>query len=519
MRTLNRRQLFLTSLLLAAVSVASGLDRRSPAAHAAVEDPLHLVVLHTNDLHGQVAPRPATWLEDADPKPLCGGLARLAAALWREKRRALAEGAAVLVVDSGDWFQGTPEGRLDQGRAFLAALTLLGYDAMAVGNHEFDHGPLVLEGHLAAVRPPALLANVSLPEGGALPGTKPYRIVERGGLRIALVGLCTTETPSITDPSARELVWREPSEVLTRYEKELDVDWILPLTHCGVAEDRALARAHPELPLIVGGHSHSFLRKGLREGSTLIVQTGAKASTLGRVDLYFDRESGRVVESHARLIDLYQEPAAEDRVGPVEAACAAMHERADGEMNVVVGELTAPLTRSSDPFTSSPAGNLVTDAMRAHSGADVALQNRGGLRANLPAGPLTRRHLFQLLPFDNHLVTLTMTGTELLRLMHTAVEERGGRGLEFSGMTVLLSGGKGRPKLVGLLVGGKPLDPERDYRVTVNSFNAEGGDGYEFLASLQRRESDPILLRDVLEEYLAGGRVTPPTERRYRRSQ
>jgi 5'-nucleotidase/UDP-sugar diphosphatase len=389
---------------------------------------------------------------------------------------------------------------------------------MAVGNHEFDHGVETLLGHLAAVRPPALLANATTADGEPLLGTAPYKLVERGGLRIALVGFCAEDTPSITHVSARDLTWRDPAEVLTSVRADLagEVDWVLPITHVGVGGDKALARAHPDLPLIVGGHSHSFLRKGIREGKTLIVQAGSKASVVGRVDLWFDRETKQVVEARAGVIELYSDAPEAERVGRVEAACAELRERADTEMEEPVGTLTRDLPRSFDPFTSSPCGNLVTDAMRKRTGADMALQNRGGLRTNLPAGELTRRHMFQLLPFDNHLVTITMTGAELEELMRTSVEARGGRGFEFSGAIVELDRRGGTPLLVGLVVGGAALDREKDYRVTVNSFNAEGGDGYDQLAAATRREVDPILLRDVLADYLGGREVTPPSERRYR---
>lgn len=489
---------------------------------AAAADPLperlHVVVLHTNDVHGQVVPRLATWLKDTDPLPDSGGLARVAGAIRKARREAEASGAIVFTVDAGDWFQGTPEGRLDHGRAFLAALNQVGYDAMAVGNHEFDHGLDVLVGHLAAVGPPALLANATPPEGGSLPGTRPYVILERGGLRVAIVGFCAVGTPSITHASSRQLVWREPAEVLARLKTELagKYDLMFPVTHIGVGADKALARAHPDLPLIVGGHSHSLLRKGVREGETLIVQAGSKGSLVGRVDLWLDPETKAVLESRESMIELYQDPAPADRVAAVEAACASMRERSEVEMSRVVGRLEADLSRGFDPFTTAPCGNLVTDAMRARTGADVALQNRGGLRTNVPAGEVTYRDLFQLLPFDNSLVTLTLTGAELTDLMRQSVEGRGGRGLEFSGMLIELDRSAGRPTLARLIVGGEPVDPARDYTVTANSFNADGGDGYTCLAEAERRQPDPILLRDMLAEYFDGRSLTPPTESRFR---
>ena len=507
MSLLTRRALLaLLALLLLRPAVGAGEER------------LHLVILHTNDVHGQVVPRLATWLKDRDPLPTSGGLARLAAAVERELEAARRAGAQTLVIDAGDWWQGTPEGRIEDGLAFLAALNEIPYDVMVVGNHEFDHGTDVLLEHLAAVKPPALLANARDSAGEGLPGTRPLAVVERLGLRIALVGFCSTHTPQMTHPSAGELTWREPAEVLTELMHGLDaeVDWVLPITHVGVGGDQDLARAHPALDLIVGGHSHSFLRNGVQVRETLIVQAGAKASALGRVDVWFDATTRQVTDIRCRLIELYDEPAERHRNPAVERACAALVERSEAAMGVVVGRLTGDLPRGHDRYVTSPSGNLVTDVMRARTGADVAIQNRGGLRANLLAGPVTRRHLFQLLPFDNHLVTVTISGSELEELMRSSLEGEGGRSFEFSGMLVGISRAQGRPQVQSILIAGAPLDPAGRYTVTANSFNAAGGDGFEILAQAQERQVDPILLRDLLEEAFAGGELAPPTENRFR---
>ena len=118
----------------------------------------------------------------------------------------------------------------------------------------------------------------------------------------------------------------EPADVLDRLREELsgDVDLFLPVTHLGVDGDEALAARHPDLPLVVGGHSHSLLRRGVTRGKTLIVQAGSKASVVGRVDLWLDPESGEVLEKRASLIELYEDPALEFRSARVDEACAAL---------------------------------------------------------------------------------------------------------------------------------------------------------------------------------------------------
>ena len=500
-------------LLGTGVLALVGLLSASPS-----QDPewVHLVVLHTNDVHGQVLPRPATWLVDPDP-PRAGGLVRLAAAIRRERREALEAGAQVLLLDGGDWTQGTPEGRLEQGRRAAAVMLSMGYDAMAVGNHEFDHGVDVFLGHLKALQPPALLANALMSDGGYLPGVHSHKLVEKAGIPILLVGLLTKHTPEMTHASTRDLIWQSPASALTRVRKEAEPAGalVIPMTHLGVEGDRALARAHPDLALIVGGHSHTRLEAGVIEGQTLIVQTGAKATTLGRVDLWLDPDSHAVVRSQSRLIKLLTDPEDLDRNTALEAACTKLVLASERRMGVVVGSLSAPLMRGLDPYSSSASGNLVTDVMREYTGATVALHNRGGLRADLPAGKVTRRDLFRILPFENHVVSMDLTGAQLEKLLRRSVEGQGHSGLEVSGVTLHLLSGAERPRLGRVVVGGKALVATASYRVVTNSFLAAGGDDYATFTEGTGRQVNPVLLRDLLETAFGSEPVTPPMASRF----
>lgn len=503
----------LTALLFTSTAFA----RVAPIAQ---DERVHFVVLHTNDVHGQVLPRKATWLKQPDP-PMVGGLARVAARVRHEKAQAESEGAHVLVVDGGDWFQGTPEGIVDSGLPFLRAMASVGYDAMCVGNHEFDFGVPNLSLLIRDAKVPAVLANVTERESGKqVAWAKPWLVVTKGDWRIAIVGLVSPETPDITHPDARKLIFEQPASALARARKELagQFDWMLPITHLGVEDDRALAKADRELPLIVGGHSHTFLKQGVREGETLIVQTGSKASSLGRVDLWFDAHSKKVVKSRARLIDLDEEPAESDRVAEVDSACADLVKRSEARMSEVVGELTAPLERAQDPLTSSTAGNFLADALRTYAVADVGLMNRGGIRTDLPAGPVTRRNAFELCPFENNVTVLTLTGAEFFELVRRAVEGVAHSGIEVSGLRIEAAvDAAGKRTLRGLRIGGKPLDPKLEYRIALNSFLADGGDAYiDKVAPGRKRKDDLIVMRDLIElTFQNQKRVVPNPENRY----
>ncbi len=475
-------------------------------------EPVHVVILHTNDLHGQCEALPAPW-SDVRPAPRVGGLVRLAAAIRSELR----ETPEAFVVDAGDWFRGTPEGGLENGLDFTRALSLVGFDALCVGNHELDHGVAELERILAETRLPAVVANVRDPARAAgLRGTDPWRVVERGGLEIAFVGLLTPLTPEITHRDAERLEFEPPAAAWDRASAELgeSVDLIVPLAHLSVDEARALARECPEIPLIVSGHSHTRLEAGEREGRTLIVQAGAKAAALGRVDLWLDRSSGEVVRSEARLIDLGDSFDAAPST-PAGEACALMREEVSVELDEVVGVLEASCERGRHRF-STPQGNWICDALLRRTGADVAIQNKGGTRADLEAGPLRRRHFFDLIPFDNNVVSLTLSGSAIEAVVRRGIEDTRHTGIEVGGMKVYVRPGAGEELLLERIeIAGEPIETAREYRLATSSYLADGGNGWFELRQGTARRDDPVLMRDLLEEEVRNeGSFRAPVEDR-----
>lgn len=528
------RLLLATLSLLAACAPQTAGGPHDLIAHE--NAPLHLVILHTNDIHGQAAPRAATWLDREDP-PQLGGLPRLAGEIDRMATALREAGALVLVLDGGDWFQGTPEGLVDDGLAFTELLSDVGYDALVVGNHEFDHGVPHLAQLIETTGVPAIVANVregvpchcaemapancrcgldavlcKCKLGARVDWAPPYRIVTletaAGPFDVALIGLVTPDTPTITHPDTRLLDFTDPVLEFERAKLELadaGIELFLPVTHMGVDRDRDLARAFDfmPLPVIIGGHSHTTLREGVREGGTLIVQTGCKATVLGRVDLMIDRDTFAVESARASLIEL--PPDAERTDAELAAAATALIEAGAAEMDVEVGELVQDLGRSRGT-ESGAAGNWVTDVMRARLGSDVAIQNRGGIRADLAAGVLTRRDLFAILPFGNTLVEIEMTGAELVATAEKALSDTRHSGIEMSGMTVQYAGEWPNGEVMGVRVGGAPVELERVYRVATNSFLAGGGDAY-FPAAIESREKldTGLILRDLLEEAVREG--------------
>ena len=251
------------------------------------------------------------------------------------------------------------------------------------------------------------------------------------------------------------------------------------------------------------------------EGDVLIGQVGSKASNLGRLDLWLDPETHEVLRSEYKVMNLLEEPVGEARSKSVDELCSALVATSEARMKEVVGELTAPLSRAKSSLESSPAGNLIADTFKAHFDAECAFQNRGGIRCDLPKGPVTRRDLFEILPFGNHPVLLELRGEHLEGTLRQAVEGTAHSGLEVSGLVLEVTAGD-HPKLMQVLVNGEPLDPQRVYRVATNNFLAEGGDNFLLLAEAESVTHDQVYLRTILERRFNGGSLTPPTDNRYR---
>lgn len=518
-RPSRRGFLGLLSLVLLALGPAAGLARAAQAGAAEGERPhlLHLVVLHTNDVHGQALPRTV----GREGERTVGGLARLAARVRAIRAEHQGPGRGVLLLDGGDWYQGTPEGQADGGRRFVRALAALGYDALAIGNHEWDLGEENLLAILEATGVPAVCANVRLSEGGERhPRFAPWRVLEVAGLRVAVVGLVTPSTPTITHPDARRYHFVDPSEELGAVLAELPpgIDLVLPLTHVGHGPERQIAEAFADLPLIVGGHSHTFVREEIDIHGTRVVQAGAKAEVLGRVDLWIDPQTRRPVRIRSQLLELDEEPAEEFRDAGLEALLEDLVRATEAEMSKVVGRLSES-PRAGGSLRSSGLGNWITDAMRRATRAEVAVHNKGGIRSSLRAGPITRRDVFEVLPFDNTTVVFELTGAELEAVVRRSFEGRGRRGFEFSGMLVTLEDGPEGALVARIEVGGEPLDRDRAYRLATNSFLAQGGDRLFELGRELELDDTRLPMRALLENELrAAGELAPPQDERVLRA-
>jgi len=438
----------------------------------------NVVMMHTNDLHGHLLP------EDGR-----GGLAVIAAIVKTQHPDVL--------VDAGDMYAGTLLSDSFFGEPVLAVMNLMSYDLSILGNHEFDYGSARLRMRLGQSKFPILSANVELP----FKGVSPTRIINAKGVRFGVIGLTTEETPTTTHP--RNMKGIAVNSVTQAIDRALPMlrarsDFILVVGHLNPAEETRIAQTYPEIRLIVSGHTHRELTEPIHVGNATIVRTGSFGSFVGRIDLDF--ENSRLTKMNTRLI-------AASGVAPDPAVLKVLEpwqRKIDQKMNTVLGVAIAPLPKTH-PTQDSPLYDLVADVYREKTGTQIALANTGGIRTDLPAGPITYGKLFEILPFENTLVTLNLTGTQLKRtlaVMLTAV----------SGVRAVYDVSKPKnERLVSVtLADGSPLIDRATYSVTVNDFMLAGGDDYTELARGTEITDTGILLRDALSEYISSKMTLEP---------
>jgi len=479
-----------------------------------------LRVIETTDVHGYMLPGAH---EPGTRRPL-GGSAALAA--WIHRLRDENPDGTIL-VDGGDWFQGTMISNLQFGRPIVDQMNQLGYAAAAIGNHEFDWGLDTLARRISELRFAALGANCVEKQTGRRPGfARADTIVTRRGVRVALLGLCYRETPTVTlAVNVATLRFEDDSTTAARLVPELrqrdSAQVVVVIGHIPAGSNRDGRALSGDLPRLargirgvdawLGGHSHNRVLDTI-EGAPVLI-AGAHAEMVGVVDLVFDRLRGRVVEHRARLLPTYSDSL------PPDSATAARVARWNTAVAPIANQPVGRAARRLGRGSPNAIGDLVTDAMREAGGAEIALTNGGGLRADLAAGMITRGEIYEVMPFDNTIVTLVMSPRELRRAFEEGL--RSGRVLAVSGLRVTYD--PSRPpfqRLVELRRGnGAPLDENRDYKIAINNFIATGGDNYESFRNGRALHDTSVPVRDAIEAFVrarcaGGGAIDYGSERR-----
>ncbi len=438
-----------------------------------------LRILYVNDFHGYAEPhRPAGRSE------ALGGIAYLAAEVNR-----LRVGQPTLLLAAGDMIQGNQWANFFQGASVIRVMNTMGFDALVVGNHEFDFGQAVLKQRIGEATFPVLGANV---EG--LPEVRPYVLKEIEGWKVLIIGVVTEDTPVMTHPrnvaglaflSAESTIQR----ILAAHAPKADL--VIVLSHLGLPADRKLARQVKGIHLIVGGHTHTRIEQPMKVNGTWIVQAWEHGKVLGCLDLIIAEGGSQL--SEGRLIDIKPEREPDKEISALVDETAR---RVKAELEEVIGEALVDLEGQGARRQETNLGDLLTDILRTETGSDLAVLNGGGIRTDIPRGPIQVKTVLDVLPFNNFPVVLRLSGREIREVLEQGVSDLGGHGgkfLQVSGLRLVYrqSAPPGN-RVQEIQVKGLPLDPDREYLLATNDFLAAGGDGYSvFKKAFPHQASSP----------------------------
>lgn len=513
-------RLLLSAALLA---LSTGMARADYVLH----------ILHTNDFHSRVEPinkyDSTCDAETLGKKECFGGVARLAAAIKAKRDEIRAAGGNVIVLDAGDQYQGSLFYTTYKGRDTVEFMNAIGYDAMALGNHEFDDGPDGARVLLDGATFPVMSGNLDVSQSGQLKGRLQRTVtLDVGEEKIGLVSALAVDTPETSSPGPT-VIFRDDIDSIrgdVQALTEAGVTKIIGLTHVGYGRDRQIAAQVPGLDAIVGGHSHTLLGtmdgaegayptmvRGVDGTDVPIATAYAYGKYLGDLTLTFD-DAGKLIRAEGAPILLDQSLPEDEAIAARVRDMAAPIEELRARQ---VAEIAAPLgaDRKDCRARECAMGDAVADAMLdrvAAQGVTIAIQNGGGLRASIDAGPVTMGEVVSVLPFQNTLATFEASGATILAALENGAsqyEEGAGRFAQVAGLKYTVDpraavGSRISDVQVREGEAWAPLDPAAIYRVVTNNYMRNGGDGYRMFASEGASAYDfgPDLA-DVLADYLS----------------
>ncbi|XHA18121.1 bifunctional UDP-sugar hydrolase/5'-nucleotidase UshA [Citrobacter farmeri] len=519
--------------LFAAFTLAS-----QPAQAYEKDKTYKITILHTNDHHGHF------WRSEygeyglSAQKTLVDGI----------RREVASEGGSVLLLSGGDINTGVPESDLQDAEPDFRGMNLIGYDAMAVGNHEFDNPLTVLRQQEKWAKFPFLSANIYQKSTGERL-FKPWAIFTRQDLKIAVIGLTTDDTAKIGNPEFfTDIEFRKPAEEAKVVIQELQMnekpDVIIATTHMGHYDngnhgsnapgDVEMARSLPEgaLAMIVGGHSQDPVcmaeenKKQVdyvpgtpcapdKQNGIWIVQAHEWGKYVGRADFEFRNGEMKMVNYQLIPVNLKKKVTWEDGKSehvlytPEIAENAQMlsllspfQNKGKAQLDVKIGAVNDRLEgdRSKVRFVQTNMGHLILAAQMARTGADFGVMSGGGIRDSIEAGDITYKSVLKVQPFGNVVVYADMNGKDVTDYLTAVAQMKPDSGAypQFANVSFVAKDGK----LNDLKINGEPVDPAKTYRMATLSFNATGGDGYPRIDNKPGYVNTGFIDAEVLKEYI-----------------
>ncbi len=478
MMSSSKDELYILTLVQQDLGALDGIEVGSDD-----ETIVDLNIFHTNDIHGGV---------DENI-----GFAKFKHFINLANEYTRAEG--YLVLDAGDIFHGTPFATVELGESVAQVLKVVGYDAMSPGNHDFNYGQdrLVELGKVADVE--LLAANVKTIEGKLRYGD--CFVKEIGGMSVGLFGLTTPETVTKTNPenvvgltfgTEEEIV--AEAKLMVQVLQERGVDVIIGLMHMGIDTDSrikstTIASQFDDIDLIIDGHSHSELNQYEIVNGTILTSTGEHFKNVGVVTIQYDLMADEIIKLVPHQISMKQLEKCEEDT-EVKSVIDRIKNNQKSILEEVIGTTAIKLEggRSSVLNGHTNLGHLLTAAMLNETQADISLINGGTIRDSIDVGMITKGDVLKVLPFSNHIVTVEMTGKQLIEILNKGLVIGSGRFLHFAGLLVEAklvqeAGCPDRYEVLSVQFNQQPLELTQTYVVAMNDFMVAGGDDYQMSQS------------------------------------
>ena len=475
-----------------------------------------LIIYHTSDIHGYILPHAAKW-HKADPKRKIGGFIALASIIEQEPN-------PYLILDSGDFFQGAPEGTLSKGRSVVTLMNALGYAASAIGNHEYDFGEANLIALAKQAKFPLLASNIQRIKDGALVEyAQPWALFEKNGVKVGVIGLATHETSTATLPAhvshLRFIHEVEAAKPHVRALRAAGADVVIALTHCGIGPSVARRKitassyiAPPEddryqgdimiareagVDLVLGGHAHAaFDELWAPKNGSLIAQSGEHLEHVNRIVIKVPKNGGKVQIS-GKLIELWADQVKTEPTITklVKEITAEVSEKMDEKIGVSLDPLNRVIPRQESEqvrVLDGPLPNLFCDEMKAVAKTDFALHNTFGFRNDIGAGAINVGHIYQVMPFENTLAIMELTGAQVLSLLKHNFKGGVSRLQVSSELNININinkQGQFEADSMQVLFKQAPIKADHSYTVAMNSYMSSGGSCCKSLAKLPSKDT------------------------------
>ena len=477
--------------------------------HSQPRDPEYLTILHFNDLHGQLEPF------GTEGEKRAAGAARLATLIHGIREENVRLGRHTLLLVAGDLFLGSSLSALSRGEAELKILNRVHPDVFTLGNHEFDFGMGVLQERVRDATFPVVSANIYYKGKERL--FPPVIFKDIGSFRVAILGLITPDTAQLAHPdSIAGITFSDPVAEANKLAPDIRrrSDLFIALTHTGLEIDKRLAQEVPGLDVIIGGHDHIALQEPLKVGNVWIAQAQNRGLFLGRLDLKI--EGNKAVKVGGALIPVTEE-LAEDR--EIKEIISSYRNKFEHKLKVVVGKTRVRLIGEPEKIRTleTNLGDLVADVMRKAAGTEISLVNGGSIRGSIEEGPVTLEDIWRVFPYDSQLARVELTGSRIEEVLSHSVSLGPGLTggfLQLSGLSFVI--GPSGPE--DIRIQGSPLERDRYYSIAITDFMLAGGDGYGHFQKGRNQLLHPLLIRDLLLDYLKENKeISPAAEGRIRR--